>query len=138
MPLSEKEQRILDELEKQLRSDEPSLASSLAPSPTPVQVDGKRLIVGAVGVVGGLAMLVFAVSLPQIWLGVLAFVIMVAATVYAVSGSPTSQSASAPTAPHAHESRSAHPAFGSPKKKSQSSFMKKMEERWDRRSEDER
>lgn len=132
MPLSENEQRILDELEKQLRSDDPTLADAFSePSPRPRSIDTKRLAVGAGGVVLGLAALVFAVWSHTIWLGVLAFVLMVASATYGLS-------ASRPEKPHPHDPRHQHPAFGhgvrgGGRRPKQSGFMRAMQERWDRR-----
>lgn len=138
MPLSENEQRILDELEKQLRSDDPSLANAFSDT-SGTKINKKRLGIGAVGVFVGLAILVFAVWQHAIWLGVLAFILMVASATFGLS-SPRA------TPAHQGDPRSEHPAFGRgvPHSKSKGSkgktsgFMRTLEERWDRRDQDRR
>ena len=85
MPLSEHEQKMLDEMERQLFADDPRLARAFAPKPTPRR-SGRRILIGLGAVVVGLGVLVLAVSLPAVWLGVIAFIGMLAGAVYAVTG----------------------------------------------------
>ena len=84
MPLSEHEQKMLDEMERQLFADDPRLARAFAPK-APPRRNGRRILIGLGAVVVGLALLVLAVALPAIWLGVIAFVGMVAGAVYAIT-----------------------------------------------------
>ena len=56
MPLSEDEQRILDQIESQLYESDPSLARDIA-DPTIYSVARRRLVVAVVGFVAGLALL---------------------------------------------------------------------------------
>ena len=85
MPLSEHEQKMLDEMERQLFADDPRLAKAFAPK-APPRRNGRRIIIGLGAVVVGLGVLVLAVSLPAVWLGVIAFIGMLAGAVYAVTG----------------------------------------------------
>ena len=85
MPLSEHEQKMLDEMERQLFADDPRLARAFAPK-APPRRNGRRILIGLGAVVLGLALLVLAVALPAIWLGVIAFIGMVAGAVYAITG----------------------------------------------------
>lgn len=138
MPLSENEQRILDELEKQLRADDPTLATTFSEPARPA-LNTRRLIVGGIAIVVGLGLLIFAVSLPAIWLGVLAFLLMVAGAVFAISNDSRPE-------PATDDPRRQHPSWagsknGKNKKGAKQGgaagsqgFMKKMEERWERRS----
>ncbi|WP_228019506.1 DUF3040 domain-containing protein [Brachybacterium epidermidis] len=87
MPLSEHEQKMLDEMERQLFADDPRLARAFSPSRSPRR-NGRRIAIGLGGVVLGLLVLVLAVALPAVWLGVIAFIGMLAGAVYAVT-SPT-------------------------------------------------
>ena len=82
MPLSEHEQKMLDEMERQLFADDPRLAKAFAPK-APPRRNGRRIIIGLGAVVVGLGVLVLAVSLPAVWLGVIAFIGMLAGAVYA-------------------------------------------------------
>lgn len=90
MPLSEHEQKMLDEMERQLFADDPHLARAFAPTKNSRR-SGRRVIIGLGGVLVGLGVLVLAVSLPAVWLGVIAFLGMLAGAVYAVT-TPNSSS----------------------------------------------
>src|SRR5699024_5761909 len=91
MPLSEHEQRMLDEMERQLFADDPRLARAFAPKKPPRRT-GRRILIGLGAVVVGLGVLVLAVSIPAIWLGVIAFIGMLAGAVYAITGTGSSSS----------------------------------------------
>lgn len=135
MPLSEHEQKMLDEMERQLFADDPRLARAFSPTSTPRR-NGRRIGIGLGGVVLGLLVLVLAVALPAVWLGVIAFIGMLAGAVYAItapaakegtedapdsggSGGPGGPGGSAPTTPS-----------------NGGAFMKRMEQRWEKRSGD--
>ncbi len=129
MPLSEQEQKMLDEMERQLFADDPRLARAFRhESSDRGRRDRRRIAVGLGGVVAGLLVLVFAVSIPAVWLGVLAFVGMLAGAIYAVTAPVTGKDASSDGA-----SGSAQRA---PKTSAGGRFMQQMEERWDKRSGD--
>ena len=53
MPLSEHEQKMLDEMERQLFADDPRLARAFSPSRSPRR-NGRRIAIGLGGVVLGL------------------------------------------------------------------------------------
>ncbi len=84
MPLSEEEQRLLQQMERALAAEDPKLASTLR---TPRLGAGSRsrfaLFVG-VFVVGVVGLLAGAMS-RQTWLGVAGFVVMVGAATAALS-----------------------------------------------------
>ncbi|MGP9537868.1 DUF3040 domain-containing protein [Brachybacterium sp. AOP43-C2-M15] len=133
MPLSEHEQKMLDEMERQLFADDPRLARAFAPKTTPRR-NGRRILIGLGAVVVGLGVLVLAVSLPAVWLGVIAFIGMLAGAVYAITApGGTSEDTdstddggrgggSGPSAPRGDDGSG--------------SFMRKMEERWEKRAGD--
>jgi Protein of unknown function (DUF3040) len=91
MPLSDHEQRMLDQIETALYAEDPKFASSVrggtlrAPST-------RRRIQGAGLLVAGLAMLVAGVAFRPLWVGqlpifsVLGFIFMFAGAVFAVTG----------------------------------------------------
>lgn len=118
MPLSEYEQRVLHQMEQQLRSDDPHLAESFAPQ-TGFSV--RRLALGSLLVLIGLSMLLAGVGLSQTWLGVLGFLVMLGGVLYAVSRRPGDR---------VREASSSRPDPGA---KGSSSFMQRMEDRWDDR-----
>lgn len=73
--LSDKEQKVLDELERQLtggKSEKPKVE----PKQATRQSYARLLVLGSLLVVIGLSILVFATSLHQVWLGVIAFLVM--------------------------------------------------------------
>ncbi|MCG7427138.1 DUF3040 domain-containing protein [Helcobacillus sp. ACRRO] len=139
MALSENEQKMLDELEKQLFADDPKLARTFSSSSASsggseaaqkTTLNPRRIVLGCVGVLAGLALLVFAVSLPAVWLGVLAFLLMLGSAVFAITGDRARPATATVTDADRRKGRDAHPAGkgGSPQ-----GLMKKFEDRWDKR-----
>ena len=88
--LSENEQKVLEELERQLTGGKP------APKETKAnQVDGKvkygrLLVLGSLLVVVGLALMVFSITIQQVIVGVLSFLTMLTG-LYLVSQNWTSK-----------------------------------------------
>ena len=124
MPLSEYEQRVLEQMERHLSTDDPRLANRLTQRGRPVT----RYLVAVVGAVVGILALVLGVSRGG-WLGVVlgaaGFVIMFAAVAFAFSG--PRKKADAETAATGAAPRSSKP--------SRRSVMDVFEERWNRRRE---
>jgi hypothetical protein len=120
MPLSEHEQRLLEQMERQLYADDPKLASTLRGSGRSLR-SRHRLLLGGLGVVVGLAVLVAGVA-SQFWpLGVAGFLVMLAGGWWASTGWQVG-------------SRGASAAPQQAQKSAQrSGFMNRIEERWDRR-----
>lgn len=116
MPLSEYERRVLDQMERQLQSDDPKLASSLQGAPA----NGvKRWLLVGLGVAVGIAVLVVGAATGQTVVGVLGFVLMFGAVVLGFTprrhAGPAKRSGpAAPTAP-------------------KGGFMKNLEDRWEHR-----
>ncbi len=123
MPLSDHEQQMLDEMERQLFAEDPRLARTFDHAVRPRR-DRRRILLGIIGIVVGLGLLVLSVSLPAIWLGVVAFLVMVAGGVWAATA-PMTRTASGP------EAGATGP--GAPTAPGASPFMRRMEERWERR-----
>ncbi|WP_426302986.1 DUF3040 domain-containing protein [Arthrobacter sp. R-11] len=115
MPLSEHEQRLLEQLEKQLHEDDPKFANSMGSDPIRAW-STRHIIMGVLGTIAGVLLLLVGVSLQNIFLGVLGFIVMGAgvyfATLRRISGGKLKSRKS-----------------GKPK----SSFMNNLEERWDER-----
>jgi hypothetical protein len=127
MPLSEYEQRVLEQMERQLTSDDPRLASTL-------QSRGRRgvgrwLVVGA-GFIGGLLLLVAGAAMSQLWLGVIGFLLMFGAVAFAFA----TPQASGPAGVVRPDGSVAPRTAGARKPPTQRrGFMTRLEERWDRR-----
>ena len=79
MPLSEHEQRMLDQLEQQLRTEDPRLATQMADTGRHRLPVG-RVVAGAVLAVVGLLVVVLGVANHAILLGVLGVVVIGAGT----------------------------------------------------------
>ena len=132
MPLSEHEQRLLEQMEKALYAEDPKFATSLR-STGGVASRG-RAALGVVAVLAGLGVLLAGMAMALPFLGVFGFVVMLAGAVltyfaFTRGGGTASESAttdaSAPSAPKPQPPRS-------------SGFMDRMEERWRKRAEGDR
>ena len=123
MPLSEHEQRLLEQMEKALYAEDPKFATSLRSSPGAGAARG-RAALGVLAIFAGLGLLLAGVATTIIALGVLGFVVMLVGAVIAYSafGARPAEEAAAPAKP-------ASPGASS-------GFMDRMEDRWRRRSED--
>ena len=117
MPLSDREKRLLEEMEAALLTEDPRLVSALS-SKAPVSPSRNRIMVAAGLVLLGLITL-FAGLISQITpVGILGFVIALGGVITAIS------SISAP-------------ARGPRKKSSRTNLSARLEQRWDNRSNEE-
>jgi len=127
MPLSEYEQRVLEQMERQLTSDDPRLASTL-------QSRGSRRIarwvIAGTGFTVGLLVLVGGAAMSQLWLGVIGFLLMFAAAVFAFAVPRQSGPVGVVDAKGGVTPRTGAKAKG---KKSSGGFIHRLEDRWDRR-----
>ncbi|HVQ89035.1 MAG TPA: DUF3040 domain-containing protein [Actinomycetes bacterium] len=128
MPLSEHEQRLLDQMERQLYADDPKLASTLRGSAAGLH-DRRRLLVGSIAVVVGMSLLIGGVAAPFWPLGVAGFLVMLgggwlASTGWHIRSTATSTGGAA--------------GSSAPKAKARPGFMNRIEDRWERRRDDER
>ncbi|MGY1712159.1 DUF3040 domain-containing protein [Geodermatophilus sp. SYSU D00758] len=83
MPLSEHEQRLLEQIERALVDDDPKFASSVRSGDRRLKAR-RRFQLGALLVVGGLALLVGGAVIPSVPLGVLGFLVMFGGAALAV------------------------------------------------------
>jgi hypothetical protein len=126
VPLSENEQRLLEQMERALYAEDPKFASTMrgaARRPGAL----KRLVIGLAGVLVGLGLLVGAVAYKIIPLGVVGFLVMLAGTVYAAS----TQRRTGPTAVVAANGTVGK--RGKSRSRRSGTFMQRLEQRWDRR-----
>ena len=131
MPLSEHEQRLLEQMERALYADDPKFASSLRGSKGR-GYDRRRLILGAVAVVAGVGLLLAGVGRPNPILGVVGFLVMLAGTWLALVGW-RSRAASATASGATGAAGKAGKPGKAPKQPRQRGFMNRMEDRWQRR-----
>ncbi|MDR1799766.1 MAG: DUF3040 domain-containing protein [Bifidobacteriaceae bacterium] len=76
MPLSEYEQRVLDQLEQQLASEDPKLGAQLAAGPPPPRRG--RILLGVTIVAAGLALMISGLAAGWPWLSIIGFLVMFA------------------------------------------------------------
>lgn len=125
MPLSNEEQRLLDELEASLMAEDPRLAQTMGSPTTPRQIHGRRAGLAGLGFLLGLILLL--VGMQTVWIvSVLGFVAMLASAIIALSAWR-----------HVDPKEAAKNAKGSrPTTPDSAAFMDKMEDRWRRRQND--
>jgi hypothetical protein len=120
MPLSEQEQRLLDEMERHLMRNDADVVSAPTDGRT---LSYRNIVYGTILVLIGLGALIVGVSTQLIVVGVIGFVVMLGGVILAVTptrGIPRTTPEAAPRAQ---------------KQRSNSSFMDRMNDRWDRRQE---
>ena len=82
VPLSEYEQRVLNQLEQQLASQDPSLEAKFSSQTSPRR---GRVAVGLAGGLAGLAVLVFGMVVGRMWVSLIGFVLMFAGVYWALT-----------------------------------------------------
>lgn len=132
MPLSEHEQRLLEQMERALYAEDPKFASTLR-QPVVRQGSRKRMILGVLVAAAGLGLLLAGVAFKLAPVGVLGFVVMLGGAVLAFTGGG---SAATEATPAAAEGKST-PQSGSRRGTASEpgGFMGKMEDRWRQRHE---
>lgn len=134
MPLSEREQRLLEQMEQALSADDPKFASHMVADPARTRAR-RRLALGVVLLLLGAGTLVGGVLLKSIPVGALGFAVMVGSAAYALGppgpGGPSLGSVQ-PDGAIRRSSRRRRRATDrsiSP----QGGFMQRVEKRWERR-----
>ncbi|MCK2037185.1 DUF3040 domain-containing protein [Microbacterium sp. SSW1-49] len=120
MPLSEQEQRLLDEMERHLLHNDADVVSAPSGDRT---LSYRNLVYGALLLLVGVGALVAGVIIGDVWgivVGVVGFAAMLAGVMFAV----TPVRRTSPATPR--EAASA-------KRQDSASFMDRMNDRWDRR-----
>jgi len=128
MPLSEYEQRVLEQMERQLTSDDPRLANTLTQRG---HRPFGRYVIAGVGASVGLLLLVLGAANSLPWLGVIGFVVMFAAVAYAFAA--PHRSAGHRSGPRGVVQSDGQVKPATPTARQKSSFMSRLEERWERR-----
>jgi hypothetical protein len=123
VPLSENEQRMLEQMERALYAEDPKFASAMRGARRRSGM-ARRLAIGASGLIIGLILLLVGVIQQLVPLGAVGFVLMLAGTAYAVSG----QRRTGPTGV-VGATGTVQPT----RAKAKRPFMQRLEERWDRR-----
>ncbi len=124
MPLSEQEQRLLDEMERHLMHNDADVVSAQRDGRT---LSYRNIVYGTVLVLVGLGGLIVGVAVGQtvgIIVGVIGFLAMLGGVILAVT--PTRVATHVP----------ADPTRPAPARSTSSSFMDRMNDRWDKRQGD--
>lgn len=120
MPLSEQEQRLLDEMERHLMRNDADVVSAPRGGRT---LSYRNIVYGTILVLLGIGGLIMGVSLQVIVVGVIGFVVMLGGVILAITPGRGAKARVEPERP-------AKPQ-GNP-----SSFMDRMNDRWDKRQEE--
>lgn len=127
MPLSDHEQRLLEQMERALYAEDPKFADSLRKTRR-ASVDRKRMLLGIIGAAAGLAVLLAGVATSVPLIGVVGFLATVAGAFVAYNAF-TAKKATTETA----AGGSAAPTAARPQPQSKSGFMDRLEDRWRQR-----
>jgi hypothetical protein len=131
VPLSEHEQRQLEQIEQALYADHPRLARAMKAKDPKVHYR-RRLVQSCAGFVIGIGALVAGVVLKYPWLDVAGFVIMVASSAWAITSYRRMAGVAVERrAVGGRGRKAARPA-------SNAGMMDRLEERWRRRQERDR
>jgi hypothetical protein len=135
VPLSEHEQRQLEQIEQALYADYPRFANAVRASDPRVHYK-RRVIEAALGFLLGVGMLVAGVVTKIIWVGVAGFVVMLVCSMWALSSYRHMTGVASGKGPaRPKERRSSRPG----RSHSQGTgMMERLEERWRRRQERDR
>lgn len=129
MPLSEHEQRLLDQIERALYADDPKFASAVRGTDIHTHYR-KRIVRAAAGFVVGVALLPVGLAFHVYVVTIVGFLVMLGCVVYAgaswkrMSGPQEPGPATAPRGGRPGASKSRRP---------KTSFMERLQTRWDRR-----
>ncbi|AXR75047.1 MULTISPECIES: DUF3040 domain-containing protein [Auritidibacter] len=124
MALSEREQEVLAQLEQQL-SDDPQFASQMEiqEGSSARKLSTRNIVLGVLIAVVGLVVLLTGVTINQIWVGVLGFVMMAGGVFFTTLRGKTEKANASDSTGQSKKSSS----------KQSSGFMSGLEERWEQR-----
>ena len=127
MPLSDHEQKMLEQMEHALAAEDPKFASQMQGS-TLASVQRRRWVLGGIGVIAGLGLVLVGVN-TTMWVGAIGFAVMVAAAVFAATPPRRAKLGVV----HPDGTAGPAPKGAARRKGGQKSFMDKLDERWERR-----
>ncbi|MER7928142.1 MULTISPECIES: DUF3040 domain-containing protein [unclassified Streptomyces] len=124
MPLSEHEQRMLEQMERALYAEDPKFATALEGSGLRTYTR-RRVYQAVAGFLVGIALLIAGMVTLQIWVSVVGFLVMLGCAVLAVTGWRK--------APKPGEQPAAGAAHAGRQGRQRRSVMDRIEQRWQRR-----
>ena len=141
MPLSEHEQRLLEQMEQALYAEDPKFASQMQGSAARARLR-RGIAIGAAGIIVGLGLVVLGVATESIWWGAIGFALMVGGVAYAISppkgtkvrlGAVTEDGS---VRTHEPAGRLGKLRRGKKPHPTKQTFLRRLEGRWDRRHDD--
>lgn len=127
MPLSDNEQRLLEQMERALYAEDPKFASTMRGARRKGYLS--RMLIGIAGLIVGIGVLLFGVAKGIVLVGVVGFLIMLAGTVFAFSSARRRPGPAGVVT----STGGVRAPTRKPGKSSKGTFMQRMEQRWDRR-----
>ncbi len=119
MPLSEQEQRLLEEMERGLYHNDADFVSTVGGSP--LRPNYRSIAIGVLAAVAGIGGLIAGVAVQQLWIGILGFIVMFAGVLIATTPGKSARRMGAP------------PLDRPAQRAADKGFMDRLNERWDRR-----
>lgn len=126
MPLSEHEQRMLEQMERALYAEDPKFATALEGSGLRTYTR-RRVYQAVAGFLVGIALLMAGMVAQQIWISVVGFLVMLGCAVLAVTGWRKAPK------PGEQQAVRAGGAGARRQPKQRRSVMNRIEQRWQRR-----
>ncbi|MFE2295415.1 DUF3040 domain-containing protein [Streptomyces sp. NPDC059452] len=128
MPLSEHEQRMLEQMERALYAEDPKFATALEGSGLRTYTR-KRVYQAVAGFLVGIALLMAGMVAQQIWISVVGFLVMLGCAVLAVTGWRKAPK------PGEQQQAAADGGDGGSRRRPRQrrSMMNRIEQRWQRR-----
>ncbi|ROP64023.1 DUF3040 domain-containing protein [Curtobacterium sp. PhB115] len=131
MPLSEQEQRLLEEMERSLyQNDSDFVARVTRRQGRPTYTS---ITLGVLGALAGVAIVIIGLVIKAPLLGILGFVVMLAGVLFALRPGMRAPKAKAPRSGGPASGGAARPT-GSAGSNGGGSFMDRMNDRWDKRN----
>ncbi|AIJ16355.1 spore wall synthesis complex protein [Streptomyces violaceoruber] len=127
MPLSEHEQRMLEQMERALYAEDPKFATALEGSGLRTYTR-RRVYQAVAGFLVGIALLMAGMVAQQVWLSVVGFLVMLGCAVLAVTGWRK-----APKPGEQQQAAGAGPQAARRQGRQKRSMMDRIDERWQRR-----
>jgi Protein of unknown function (DUF3040) len=137
VPLSEHEQRQLDQIERALYAEDPKFAQAVRAKDPRVHYK-RRVVEAAIGFLLGVGLLLAGVISKLTLIGVAGFVVMLACSMWALSSWRHMSGGSTGRPSLARDRRARPPVSSRSGPRSRSRFMERLEERWRRRQERDR
>jgi hypothetical protein len=132
VPLSEHEQRVLEQMEHAIQAEDPKFATAMR-GRTPKARQRRRIMVGSIGVVLGLVLVVLGVARSVVPLAVGGFVLMLAAGALAATPPRKPSRAHGPIGTVGADGRTQPRKRRAQKPQRSGTFMQRLEQRWDHR-----